>query len=57
LKALASGASAIYAVIKTRERSWEDLGRVAFSVVLLVVSLCGWDDELFMRLIELRGRV
>jgi hypothetical protein len=57
LKALASGASAIYAVSNTRERSWEDLGMVTFSVVLLVVSLCGWDDELFMRLVELRGRV
>jgi uncharacterized membrane protein len=58
LKAAVSGASAIYAVSNARERSWEDVGRLAFSVVLLVVSLCGWLDDLFKKLVEYlqRGR-
>lgn len=52
LKAAVSGASAIYAVSNARERSWEDVGRLVFSVVLLAVSLCGWVDDLFKKLVE-----
>jgi hypothetical protein len=51
LKAVIRGAWAIYDVVKGREKSWKDIAKLAFSVVLLLVSLCGRVDELFKRFV------
>ena len=59
LKGVISGVLAIYALIEGRERTWADVGRQIFRIIVLIISLCGWVDHLFQRLVERwqRGRV